>query len=417
MSAVAAPSPPYVGPPNRHGGTSNKPIHRIVMHCTVGAEPGLLGAARAIGRYFRTTERAASAHYAADSRESVQCAWDSVVCYHAPPNTHSIGYELCCSLSNQGEGHWTRPDHVAMLEIAARDVAQLCLAYDIPIRKVTATQLRGGAHGICGHKDVTDAWHETTHWDPGPHFPWSRFIGMVHRAADVLLTPSTPPVADLHVKSYNLGDANDSVVLAELLDFARDADVIALQEAGDRGGVLTVFLKRRAGWTINQGSVPGSRSVPLLYRKTLDGQPFSRLAVAAMVVGPGAGPDTTKPKAITGLRVGNLAILNTHMVASAWQEDASAFRKGHYRLQMKALARMASRRLSRGQAVLAVGDFNAAPDHELLAPLRALRLKQLVEKPTHGVGIFDHAWTNLDGTADTEDGSSDHQAVSVTIRR
>ena len=194
MSKFKPPSPPYVGPPNRHGGTGNKPINRIVIHCTAGAEPGVKGAARGIGRYFQTTDRAASGHYAADSRESVQCAWDSVVCYHAPPNGNSIGYELCCSLANQGKGHWARGDHQSMLGIAAKDIAALCLAYGVPVTRLSGKQLRAGRRGICGHSDVRDAWRQTTHWDPGPHFPWRKFLRLVRREVAALTAePAKPP--------------------------------------------------------------------------------------------------------------------------------------------------------------------------------------------------------------------------------
>jgi hypothetical protein len=188
--AVAPPSPPYLGPARNHGGSDNKPINRIVMHCTAGPsdEPDR-GGARETAAYFRSTTRDASAHYVADPFESVQVVWDSVVAYQAPPNTHAIGYELRCSLSNEGRGHWQNDAHQAMLRVAAKDVARLCLAYNVPMAKLSPADLRAGGRGICGHIDVSNAWHETTHWDPGPFFPWTDFIRMVHDEADRLTSP------------------------------------------------------------------------------------------------------------------------------------------------------------------------------------------------------------------------------------
>lgn len=180
--AFKPPSPPYVGPPSRSSGSNNKPIRRIVIHCTVSpCEPG---GARNIAAYFRGSSAGGSAHYVVDPGEVVQSAYDSVVAWHAPPNGNSLGVELCCTLGNQGKGHWERDNHQRMLRKAARLVAGLCLAYDVPIRKIGPSRLRGGAQGITGHIDVSRAFGQSSHWDPGPHFPWRLFIRMVRREAE-----------------------------------------------------------------------------------------------------------------------------------------------------------------------------------------------------------------------------------------
>jgi len=188
---IEAPSPTYVGPPKWSGASNNKPIVRIVIHATVGAEPGANNAAINTVNYSKNTDRPSSFHYIAEDTKSLQYTYDSVVAYHAPPNRHSLGYELCCSLSNKGKDHWGNTDHREMLAVAAKDVAQLCLAYDIPIRKISPAQVRAGAKGICGHHDVSLAFGESSHWDPGPYFPWATFIRMVQNEADILLGRQT----------------------------------------------------------------------------------------------------------------------------------------------------------------------------------------------------------------------------------
>lgn len=40
--------------------------------------------------------------------------------------------------------------------------------------------LKAGRRGICGHVDVTDAWHQSDHDDPGPWFPWDKFMAVVN---------------------------------------------------------------------------------------------------------------------------------------------------------------------------------------------------------------------------------------------
>ena len=184
MPTYPAPAPLYVGPPKWHGSDRNKPINRIVIHATVGQEPAVKGAARATVAMSKRTERPSSYHYIADSAEVLQYVYDSVVAYGAPPNEHSLHFELCCSLAGEGKGHWERADHQAMLKRAAVTVAGLCLAYDVPIVKLGPGDLKAGKRGICGHIDVSNAWGQTTHWDPGPHFPWGQFLALVRAEAD-----------------------------------------------------------------------------------------------------------------------------------------------------------------------------------------------------------------------------------------
>ena len=177
-----APAPPYVGPAARHGGSDNKPINRIVIHCTVS--PCVPGGARNVARMFRTTTRAASAHYVVDPGETVQVVYDSVVAYHAPPNQHALGVELCDMQGGPGS-RWQDDNHEAMLKRAAPLVAALCLAYDVPIDKIGPSELRAGKRGICGHIDVSHAWGQTSHIDPEatPGFPWASFMDQIRAAA------------------------------------------------------------------------------------------------------------------------------------------------------------------------------------------------------------------------------------------
>lgn len=173
-----APSPPYLGPPYRMSVGENKPIQRIVVHSTVS--PCVEGGARSIADYFKSKSAGGSAHYVVDPGEVVQVTYDSVIAWHAPPNPHSIGIEMCDmpALGVVGMRRWKDDEHKRMLVRTARLTAQLCLAYDVPARRLSVTGLRAGRHGICGHVDVSEAWHESTHWDPGA-FPWAAFIRLV----------------------------------------------------------------------------------------------------------------------------------------------------------------------------------------------------------------------------------------------
>jgi N-acetyl-anhydromuramyl-L-alanine amidase AmpD len=193
--AYTPPDLPYYGPVAHTSGTGNLPIYRIVIHYTAGNDGyGAQGTAR----YFRDPDAKGSAHYITDSDESIQCAYDNVVCWHAPPNTHSLGIEMECSGANDAEGHWVLASHIAMMHRTAKLTAQKCLQYGLPVVKLSVADLRAGKRGICGHGDVSLAFGQSTHTDPERFFPWSQFMGWVREEYAALTGPTpTPPEDDM----------------------------------------------------------------------------------------------------------------------------------------------------------------------------------------------------------------------------
>lgn len=179
---MKAPAPRYLGPAEHTSAGSNKPIHRIVLHSTVSScAPGQ---AEAVARYFRHEQSGGSAHYVVDPREVVQVVYDGVIAWHAPPNAHSIGIEMC-DMPSRLPGRWAGLSHRKVLQSTAKLVAQLALAYNVPIHKLTVAELQAGKRGICGHVDVSQAFHQSSHWDPG-YFPWARFLRLVRKNVEAM---------------------------------------------------------------------------------------------------------------------------------------------------------------------------------------------------------------------------------------
>ena len=194
MARFPAPSPKYLGPPSRFSSGSNKPIKRVVIHSTVSpCEPG---GARNIAAYFRSSSAGGSAHYITDPGEVVQVAYDSVIAWHAPPNDNTLGIEMCDipgPVPNEKRGtarwkalrrswRWAKPNQRAMLDRTAKLTAQLCLAYDVPIRFLDVGSLKAagqhGARGITTHANTSLAYGQSTHWDPGwwPRYGFMRRV-------------------------------------------------------------------------------------------------------------------------------------------------------------------------------------------------------------------------------------------------
>lgn len=176
-----------------HGPANNFPINRIVIHGTV--TQCVPGGARAVARMFANTSRDASTQYIVDPGEIVQAVRDDTIAYGAPPNKGAIHVEQC-DMQEGPASRWQDANHQAMLRLAAALVARLCLKYDVPIRKLNAADLKAGRRGICGHSDVSQAWHQTTHVDPGTAYPWDQFLALVREAANPKPTPPARPSED-----------------------------------------------------------------------------------------------------------------------------------------------------------------------------------------------------------------------------
>lgn len=190
-----SPSPTVIGGvPAKHSGRNNKPITRVVIHSAVmPCEPGR---ARQLAAMNIEGRGGGSWHYAVDPVEVIQCSWDSYVCWHAPPNANSIGIEMADypgPVPNDPPGsarykaakrawRWVRPNQNAMLRKTARLTAHLCLAEGLPLRFRTAKGLREGKRGITTHAEVSKAFGQSTHWDPG-FWPRYRFMFLVRAYA------------------------------------------------------------------------------------------------------------------------------------------------------------------------------------------------------------------------------------------
>lgn len=59
----------------------------------------------------------------------------------------------------------------AQLDTLARWAADINRRYGIPLKWLTAAQVRAGERGFCGHAEISAAFREVDHTDPGRGFP------------------------------------------------------------------------------------------------------------------------------------------------------------------------------------------------------------------------------------------------------
>lgn len=163
------------------GPSKPRPVRLIVIHDMEYFERG--DTAEVIAHDFNTRPETskASAHICVDNNSIAQCVYDSDVAYAAPNANHDgIQIELA-GFARQSRAEWLDFYGIALLALASDAVAQYCIKFNIPIRRLTDAQVKDGkSKGICGHDNVTRAFkNPTNHLDPGPNFPWDYFLESV----------------------------------------------------------------------------------------------------------------------------------------------------------------------------------------------------------------------------------------------
>lgn len=159
------------------GRTTPLPKKIIIVHTTENA-PGT--PSRNIIDYQVRT-RSGSYHRLVDSTGKITMAntddWQTW-------STGNKGNDIALHVSCVARAAMTREQWLAqpkMLEGVARVIAHWSRKYGIPLVKLSRAELGAGKHGVAGHLEA-QVWGNTTHWDPGYHFPYDVVL---KRAAEI----------------------------------------------------------------------------------------------------------------------------------------------------------------------------------------------------------------------------------------
>jgi hypothetical protein len=164
----------------------NLPPFRQVIHATCPPQPAnaawswssQAGMAVSTAHYFQEPTSGGSAHYVADVGEIISCLPVDAVAWHAPPNPHTLGYEVCGQSSYTRE-QWLDPAVWPAVVLVAAQVKADAKRFGIPIHRLSVAEVQANHAGQCGHVDVSNAFHQSDHTDPGPNFPWDRFMALL----------------------------------------------------------------------------------------------------------------------------------------------------------------------------------------------------------------------------------------------
>lgn len=164
----------YVPAVTQKDWTTHRPIRVIVIHTMESPEGDQT--AENVAKYFQHPDKPSSAHICVDDNSIIQCVRDNDEAAAAPGCNHDgIQIELA-GVANQTKKQWRDTYSNAVLANAADAAAQYCLKYNVPPIHLSDVQLRLGGRGLIGHVQASNVYRKSDHQDPGPNFPWTRFM-------------------------------------------------------------------------------------------------------------------------------------------------------------------------------------------------------------------------------------------------
>ncbi|MEW2546262.1 peptidoglycan recognition family protein [Streptomyces sp. NPDC047002] len=189
---------------------------------------------------FQKNGSADSAHYVMRASDGAvtQMTADKDVAYHAGNywfNLHSVGIEHE-GFAAQGASWYPQTQYRATAEL----VKYLAAEYGIPLDR----------QHIIGHDNVPgpqDSYVAGMHWDPGPYWDWSAFMGMVgtHTATRTGRTPGVgeavtiaPPFSGNEQTVHVCPDDDPSGTTTACADRSEPANFLPVRTAPDSGAPL-----------------------------------------------------------------------------------------------------------------------------------------------------------------------------------
>ncbi len=135
--------------------------------------------------------------------------------YAAPPCNKTHWHICMPGRASQTREEWLDDLSSKHMLGVAKFIVDKSAIDGIPLKRLTVPQLVNGDNGYCSHWDVSLAWKQTTHTDPGANFPWDILAGII-----INLTTVTPPIETREIMPYLIRPYNDAAVFIVTDNFA-----------------------------------------------------------------------------------------------------------------------------------------------------------------------------------------------------
>lgn len=164
-------------PAYHHSGTRPlSAIKLIVMHSTESANSE--GSARRIASYFASAGSGGSTHLTVDDGTCYRHLENTQVPWGAPGANYQGFHIEQCGYAKWPQAEWEK--HLHTLRRGAYKAAFHCKKFGIPPVFLSATGIKAGKKGITTHSEVTKAFPQGSHTDPGEGWPRELWLSFVH---------------------------------------------------------------------------------------------------------------------------------------------------------------------------------------------------------------------------------------------
>lgn len=162
-------------------GVATSPRRLLAVHTFEGQDLD----ARAMANYQLNPSAGGSYHLVID-RDGVTAREndDEFIPWAARSTGNRAGFHF----SLAGRAAMTRDEWLArpkQLAKLAEILAAYSREYGIPLVRLTAAEVRAGKSGVCGHAEISDAWRESDHTDPGKGFPYDHVLDLAAHQSTV----------------------------------------------------------------------------------------------------------------------------------------------------------------------------------------------------------------------------------------
>ena len=167
--------------------------------------------------------------------------------FHAPPLNKSWWGICIPGYARQTRDEWLDPASLSGIRAVAKFIIDKAAEDGFPLEFVNASGLVGGRRGYTCHAEVSKAWGQTNHTDPGSFFPWDVLaIEIDNLTAPPPITPEPPTEEQLIMSGSFSIIARNAGALAFVSKGPAGTDMTGLS-AGDVSAVQAGFAAANGG--------------------------------------------------------------------------------------------------------------------------------------------------------------------------